>query len=173
MNVIIPTILFFGFIGWAIWYADKPVSENEIPPLDFSAEVLFRESEKNGIDSLDGKQDGKQVTENVSEDTDTYPRVSVEIVDGRMERTIHMGVRQWAWDPEEIRVKQGELVRLVIHNADVPHAIAIPELGIDADIPEEGAVVEFVAKTKGTFRMFCSVYCGEGHMEMQGKILIE
>ena len=108
-----------------------------------------------------------------SEENATYPRISVEEKNGVTERTIHMGVRQWAWDPAEIRAKQGELVRLVIHNADVRHAIVIPDLGVEADVPEEGAIVEFTASRRGTFDFLCATYCGTGHAMMQGRLIIE
>lgn len=84
-----------------------------------------------------------------------------------------MGVRQYAWEPAAITAKKGELVRLVIHNADVKHGLVIPDLGVNQDIPPDGAVVEFVASKVGTFEFFCSVWCGEGHMEMQGKIIVQ
>lgn len=107
------------------------------------------------------------------EENAAYPRITVEEKNGVTERTIHMGVRQWAWDPSEIRVKQGELVRLVIHNADIRHAIVIPDLGVEADIPEEGAIVEFTASRRGTFDFLCATYCGTGHAMMQGRMIVE
>lgn len=129
-------------------------------------EAAFRSSteEKNPEDAFLSQDDSEEIV---------YPRVTLEEKDGRVERTIHMGVRQYAWDPNELRVKEGELVRLVIHNADVMHGIAIPALGVNEDIPEEGAVVEFIAGKRGTFEFFCAVYCGVGHMEMQGRIIVE
>jgi cytochrome c oxidase subunit II len=104
---------------------------------------------------------------------DSFPSPSTEVVNGRTERTIHIGVRRYVWEPATITAKQGELVRLIVHNADVKHGLVIPDLDVNQDIPEEGAVAEFVAKKKGTFEFFCSVWCGEGHMEMRGKIIIE
>lgn len=105
-------------------------------------------------------------------DSESFPPPSTEVKNGRTERTIHMGVRQYVWEPATITAKKGELVRLVIHNADVKHGLVIPDLGVDQDIPPEGAVVEFIASKAGTFEFFCSVWCGEGHMEMRGKIVI-
>ncbi|OGI16141.1 MAG: hypothetical protein A2878_03240 [Candidatus Moranbacteria bacterium RIFCSPHIGHO2_01_FULL_54_31] len=84
-----------------------------------------------------------------------------------------MGVRQYAWEPATITAKKGELVRLIVHNADVLHGLVIPDLGVNQDIPSDGAVVEFTASKAGTFEFFCSVWCGEGHMEMRGKIVIQ
>lgn len=106
-------------------------------------------------------------------DAGSFPPPQTEVVNGVTERTIHMGVRQFEWDPKVIRAKEGELVRLVIHNADVKHGFAVPELGVNEDISEDGAVITFKATKKGTFDFMCSVYCGVGHAEMQGKIIIE
>jgi cytochrome c oxidase subunit 2 len=103
----------------------------------------------------------------------SFPPPTTEVVKGRTERTIHMGVRRWEWDPAAITVKQGELVRLIIHNADVLHGLVIPDLGVNQDVPPDGAVVEFIANKIGTFEFFCSVWCGEGHMEMRGMIVIQ
>lgn len=103
-----------------------------------------------------------------------FPLPSTEVVNGRTERTIHMGVRQYVWEPATITAKKGELVRLIIHNADVLHGLVIPDLGVmEGDIPPDGAVIEFMASKVGTFEFFCSVWCGEGHMEMRGKIVIQ
>lgn len=102
-----------------------------------------------------------------------FPVPSTEVVDGVTERTIHIGVRQYAWEPAAIVAKKGELVRLIIHNADVTHGLVIPDLGVNQDIPPDGAVVTFAASKQGTFEFFCSVWCGEGHMEMQGTLVIE
>ncbi|MDP3957572.1 MAG: cupredoxin domain-containing protein [bacterium] len=103
----------------------------------------------------------------------SFPPPSTEVVNGVTERTIHIGVRQWAWDPHTLTAKQGELVRLIVHNADVKHGLVIPDLGVNQDIPEDGAVITFRATKEGAFEFLCSVYCGVGHAEMQGKIIIE
>ncbi len=107
-------------------------------------------------------------------DSEGFPPPIVEVRNGRTERTIHMGVRQYAWDPSVLEVKKGELVRLIVHNADVQHGLVIPELGVlNIDIPSDGAVIEFTPEKAGTFRFFCSYYCGDGHGIMQGKIIVE
>ncbi len=79
----------------------------------------------------------------VNGDTESFPLSTLEVVRGRAERTIHMGVRQYAWEPATITAQQRELVRLIIHNADVLHGLVIPDLGVNQDILPDGAVVEF------------------------------
>ncbi len=108
-----------------------------------------------------------------SDVTAGFPTPTMETLNGRTERTIHMGVRQYVWEPATITAKQGELVRLIVHNADVLHGLVIPELGVDQDIPPDGAVIEFVASKAGSFEFFCSIWCGEGHMEMRGRLVVE
>lgn len=165
-------------VAWKAYTASK---EKQNPQASVAETQVTQPSEPEGIVETEPAREADSVSESpnpssdtkASEENGTYPRISVEEKNGKTERTIHMGVRQWAWDPAELRVKQGELVRLVIHNADVRHAIVIPELGVEADIPEEGAIVEFTASRRGTFDFLCATYCGTGHAMMQGRVVVE
>lgn len=130
------------------------------------------------IEVVKDKQGNTQASSDDFEAADlgevTYPIIQLETVGGVVERTIHMGVRQWAWDPFVLEANLGEKVRLVIHNADVLHSIEIPELGVSEAIPEEGAVVEFMADRRGEFEYSCgAAHCGKDHDKMRGKITIE
>lgn len=153
-------------LGGAFWLELRGVQRPEQ-----SQEVSAKPAETPEVSEVPAKEEAPLVSKS---DEVQYPKVTTELVNGRTERTIHMGVRQYAWDPSTLTVKKGELVRLVIHNADVMHGIVIPELGImEGDIPPEGAVIEFTPNKVGVFEFFCSVYCGEGHMEMRGKVIVE
>lgn len=164
------TLLFLVVVillGGALWFELRGVKQldqsQELSPEPTKTTPQVSEAPSGEKDPLVSKPEEAE-----------YPKVTTEVVNGRTERTIHMGVRQYAWDPSTLLVKKGELVRLVIHNADVMHGIVIPELGImEGDIPPEGAVIEFTPDKVGTFEFFCSVYCGEGHMEMRGKVIVE
>jgi cytochrome c oxidase subunit 2 len=153
-------------IGSAVWYVRKE------PPKEAQNEVLSTATPA-PAPAPAPEVEALAVEPSVEKEELEFPKVTTEEVNGRTERTIHMGVRQWAWEPNVIRAKQGELVRLIIHNADVNHPLYIPELGIEAEVPPEGAVVEFEAKKKGSFFFLCGTYCGEGHAEMQGTLVIE
>jgi len=133
---------------------------------------VSQEEEKQ--DSLSPPVESSRKSSERIESSDGFPPPTVEVINGRAERTIHMGVRQYAWDPSVITAKKGELIRLIIHNADVQHGLVIPELNVlNIDIPPEGAVIEFEASKVGTFVFFCSYYCGEDHSLMQGRIIVE
>lgn len=160
---IVALIIFEG-VSW--WLYRQSLSKEKVMTVQQSRESSSLPPAKN----FSAKAPNDSAPENSSDD---FPPPIVEQVNGKTERTIHMGVRQWAWDPSIITAKQGERVRLIIHNADVPHAIVIPDLNVEADIPPEGAIVEFDAIKKGAFDFLCATYCGTGHAAMQGTIVIE
>jgi cytochrome c oxidase subunit 2 len=167
-KIVVSGIILLAVMEGVALYALK-INKAEVKEVQSSAPQVLQDE----IKSV-STQEREELSTSVSgQESSEYPKITTEVVNGRTERTIHMGVRKWVWEPNVIRAKQGELVRLIIHNADVNHPLYIPELGIEAEVPPEGAVVEFEAKKKGSFFFLCGTYCGEGHAEMQGTLIIE
>ncbi len=81
--------------------------------------------------------------------------------------------KKFDFSPASITVSEGDTVRLTINNLDVPHGFSIDELGIKRDIPVGTSTFEFTASKKGNFRFYCSLFCGQGHKEMEGKLSVE
>ncbi len=80
---------------------------------------------------------------------------------------------KFGFDPAEITVNKGDRVRLKVSSLDVMHGIGIKEYGINKQVPPgETVIVEFTADKSGTFTMFCAVYCGDGHKEQKGRIIV-
>ena len=81
---------------------------------------------------------------------------------------------QWVWEPAEIKVKAGDLVRLKIFNEDsYDHGFAIEAFGVNKRLfPRRETVVEFVASRTGDFAFYCSVPCGQGHYEQIGALFV-
>lgn len=79
------------------------------------------------------------------------------------------------FQPSEIRVRQGERVRLRIIGDDVVHGLMIPELGIAVKEikPGEETILEFVPEKSGEFMFFCSVLCSPLHGRMNGRLIVE
>ena len=75
---------------------------------------------------------------------------------------------RWQYDPGVIHVKKGDHVKLVIDNTDTQHGIVIPGLGVKGIDS-----VEFTADTIGTFDFHCPTFCGDGHREMAGTLIVE
>lgn len=85
-----------------------------------------------------------------------------------------MTAKQWFFEPSEIRIKQGNKVKLTIKSIDVTHGFALPDFGVKVDLqPNIKQTVEFIADKQGEFTFFCSVYCGQGHSGMKGKLIVE
>ena len=82
--------------------------------------------------------------------------------------------RQFVFEPNIIRVKVGDGVRLTLHNIDVEHGISIPAFNVTIEPPVGvSQSTEFVAGRAGTFDFSCSVFCGSGHRGMRGKLIVE
>ncbi len=82
--------------------------------------------------------------------------------------------KQFVFEPATIEVNKGDRVRLLVTSVDVPHGISIPEYGINERLdPGKPVTIEFIAEKEGTFTTFCSVFCGSGHSNMKGKIVVK
>ena len=85
-----------------------------------------------------------------------------------------MTAKQFTFTPDIIEVNKGDKVRLVVTSADVPHGFSIPEYGINERLdPGKPVTIEFTADKEGTFTAFCSVFCGSGHSNMKGKLIVK
>ena len=89
-------------------------------------------------------------------------------------REIQMTAKKYEYSLKEIRVKQGEHVRLLITASDRKHGFQIKELGIKTELEKgKATTVEFVADKPGEYEFKCSVFCRTGHRGMHGKLIVE
>jgi len=78
------------------------------------------------------------------------------------------------FSPANISVRKGEKVTLRIIGEEGVHGFAVPELSINKTIRlGEVITVDLPTGTAGLYRFFCSVQCGQGHIDMNGEIIIE
>ena len=89
-------------------------------------------------------------------------------------RIIEVIARRYAFEPAEIRVTEGETVRLMVRSADGPHGIEIKQFKVKEEIARgaEPIAIEFTASAPGRFPILCSEFCGEGHAEMKGALIV-
>lgn len=82
---------------------------------------------------------------------------------------------EWRWEPDVIRARPGERLRLRITNEDdYDHGFAISELGIDRKVAAgRETEIELVAPAAGEYRFYCSVLCGKGHFDQSGLLIVE
>jgi len=81
--------------------------------------------------------------------------------------------KEWEFVPNTITVNKGDRVILNIQNVDVAHGFALTEFNVNEDLePRKTTKIEFVADKEGTFPFFCSVFCGDGHSAMKGRLIV-
>jgi len=83
------------------------------------------------------------------------------------EITVTTGQNQWDFFPEVINIDQGDRIILTLVNGDsYDHGIGIDAFGVSQRMPANSTItVEFVVTQAGDFPFYCSVPCGEGHVD--------
>ncbi len=100
-----------------------------------------------------------------------YPIVAMADPAGQ---AIKITAKKFEFSPGEIKLKKGVPVTLEFTSLDVAHGFNCPDLKVRTDItPGKVTRVRIVPETAGTFNFFCDVFCGEGHENMTGKIVVE
>ncbi len=105
------------------------------------------------------------------EDFNAYG-VSGEVVEGV--REIGVEALKYEYNPPIIVVNSGERVKIKLNSSDAAHGFAVDEIGFDLK-GEKGEVVEkeFTAPEPGVYIIKCSVYCGLGHNNMTGTLVVK
>ena len=93
---------------------------------------------------------------------------------GAAERVVTVTAHAFEYVPKEITLKKGEPVVLELASQDLFHGFSIPDLGLRADLaPNQTARVRLTPQKVGTFEFHCDNFCGAGHEDMNGKIIVE
>jgi cytochrome c oxidase subunit 2 len=89
-------------------------------------------------------------------------------------RVVEVVARKFEFEPAQIEVEEGERVRLVVRSDDGVHGIEIKKFRVSKLVPRGGTpvTIDFVASAAGTFPILCSEYCGEGHEDMKGTLVV-
>ena len=88
-------------------------------------------------------------------------------------RVIDIVAKKFVFVPEEIRVKQGETVTLRLTAPEVPMGFNLADFGLRADIvPGQVISLELTPTKAGSFTFLCDVFCGSGHEDMSGTLIV-
>jgi len=89
------------------------------------------------------------------------------------EREIHITAKKFEFTPDTINLKKGEPVVLVVSSQDRKHGFNVRAFGIRADVNPGGtARIRFTPNKTGKFTFSCDVFCGEGHEDMTGTMVV-
>ena len=89
-------------------------------------------------------------------------------------REIPVVAKRFGFEPARVEVKEGERIRLVVSSEDGVHGLEIKKFRVNKKIPRGGdkVTIDFVASAPGEYPILCSEYCGEGHEEMKGALVV-
>jgi cytochrome c oxidase subunit II len=89
------------------------------------------------------------------------------------ERVIDVVARKFEFIPEEIRLHVGESATLRFTAPDVPMGFSLADFKIRADIvPGRTTTIRLRPDRTGRFIFACDVFCGGGHEEMGGVLIV-
>ena len=90
--------------------------------------------------------------------------------------------QKWLWRFEypngssttgELHVPVNRPVKLVMQSSDIIHSFYVPDFRIKQDLlPNQYTSTWFEATETGESRIFCSEYCGTGHSDMMGTVIV-
>lgn len=90
------------------------------------------------------------------------------------EHNISMELSKFAFDPNVIEVNQGDVIHLNLTSKDATHGFNIDAYNVNVMVNSgETQTVTIKADQKGTFEFYCSVPCGSGHRDMNGKLIVK
>ncbi len=90
--------------------------------------------------------------------------------------------KQWMWkfqhpdgqrEINELHVPLAQPVKLTMTSEDTIHSFFVPEFRVKKDVvPGRYSTVWFQATKPGEYHLFCTQYCGTGHSNMIGRIVV-
>ena len=87
---------------------------------------------------------------------------------------VEIQASKFEFAPGTVKVKRGQPVTFVLTSVDRIHGFKMPEFGIRTDIiPDQETRVTITPTKPGTFVFFCDVFCGDGHEDMAGTLVVE
>src|SRR5262245_20260469 len=87
---------------------------------------------------------------------------------------IRISAKKFEFHPNKVVARRGQPLVLVLTSEDRIHGFKMPDLGLRADIvPGQETRLALVPDKAGSFAFFCDVFCGGGHEDMDGTLVVE
>lgn len=103
----------------------------------------------------------------------TLSSVAVLALAAPKPRVIKIVAKKFVYVPNEIHVKQGETVLLQLSAPEVPMGFSLPDFNMRADVvPGKATSVRLTPDKAGSFTFLCDVFCGTGHEDMNGMLVV-
>ena len=90
------------------------------------------------------------------------------------EIVIKITAKKFEYSPNSIKIRKGIPVIFELTSLDTLHGFNCPKLGVRTDIkPGKVSRVRILAQKAGVYEFHCDIFCGDGHEDMYGKIIVE
>jgi cytochrome c oxidase subunit II len=90
-----------------------------------------------------------------------------------VEKVIHITAKNFQFSPDSITLKKGEPVVLEISSGDRKHGFSLRAFGVRTDVlPGKISRIRLTPDKTGKFTFSCDVFCGDGHEEMSGTVIV-
>ena len=87
---------------------------------------------------------------------------------------IRISAKKFEYHPNKVTAKLGQPVVFVLTSEDRIHGFKMPDFGLRTDIvPGQETRVTVTPGKAGNFTFFCDVFCGDGHEDMEGTLVVE
>jgi cytochrome c oxidase subunit 2 len=101
------------------------------------------------------------------------PPDMVEPFDFASARRIMVQAMEYSFNPSTINVQLNEQVLLDVISLDRTHGFFLYDFGIDVQLaPQVDTLIPLIADKVGTFNFHCDFYCGSGHEQMAGLLIV-
>ena len=89
------------------------------------------------------------------------------------ERVVRIVARKFEFTPGEVTLKKDVPTVLEFTAPDAVMGFSAPDFKVRADIiPGKVARVRLVPQKTGSFEYLCDIFCGDGHENMHGRIIV-
>ena len=150
LSLVLCLMLFFWMIAWHVWGNQNPSS------------VTYRAKPKEFVALTEA------FTKKYMIGTDN----GVPVVLPDPKKDVFMLGEQWRWSPVLV-LKKGEWYKIHLSSKDVMHGFSIQPVNMNFMVyPDYDYVLSFKPTETGDFKVVCNEFCGIGHHQMLGRIVV-
>ena len=86
---------------------------------------------------------------------------------------IALTVSKFTFSSREIKLRKGKPVTFTLSSVDFVHGFSVPDFNVRKDtIPGKTVEVTFTPDRAGRFIFLCDNFCGDGHDQMAGVLVV-
>jgi cytochrome c oxidase subunit 2 len=88
-------------------------------------------------------------------------------------KVIRITAKKFNYTPGEVKLKKGVPVILEFRSEDILMGFNLPDFNVREDIvPGKVTRLRLTPDKTGTFIFLCDIFCGTGHEEMNGRLVV-